>query len=123
MYFFIFRLHMCLGLETDGYSTESQPSPKKIHQVSQSDNPTKITIKTTTLESVPNERPSRKRKTKEFASPNSEARIHVDADNEFEKKKDSTSSGAGPSNSEKHGASNNDGLEKCSVTIQFDLNT
>ncbi len=129
---------MCLGLETDGYSTESAPnSPKKIHQVSQSDNPTKITIKMTTLESDKSgamssttsqsgastsasaagdaQKPSRKRRPKEFQSPNSEARILVV---ENDGVKTSSAHENAPS-----GANVTLPNEKGNVTISFDANT
>jgi len=159
------KLYSFLGLHNDGYSTEgSLPSPKKIHQVRQSDNnPTKITIKMTTLEanasgastasgappapSMPSStagvvfkeaatpstsssvvlepRERRKRhKQREFASPNSEARIHVDADGDEKAEREgandhtsNSSSGGGASGAGKSSP------EKCSVNIQFDLNT
>uniref|UniRef100_A0A0K2UD64 Uncharacterized protein n=1 Tax=Lepeophtheirus salmonis TaxID=72036 RepID=A0A0K2UD64_LEPSM len=73
------RLYQCLRLDggenqdnnaegnLSSSSNGGSKTPKKIHQVSQSDNPTKITIKTTTIplddeEVVPTERPSRKRR-------------------------------------------------------------
>ena len=98
---------------------------KKIHQVSsQSDNPTKITIKTTTLEvSTPashHHHGHRKRRAKEFSSPSSESRIQV-----------ITNEGPEPAASKRDGSNHSVGnhagpdsaLERCSVTIQFDLNT
>ncbi len=140
--FRVSRLYAFLGLDVDGYSTtESLPSPKKIHQVSQSDNnPTKITIKTTTLDvpsSGTSDRPSRKRKPKEFASPNSEARIQVvEESDEDVRRKDAggsysssslpaqqSSTSAQTSTFASNNSTSGESLEKCSVTIQFDLNT
>ena len=105
---------------------------KKIHQVSsQSDNPTKITIKTTTLEvstpSSTSHHHHRKRRTKEFASPSSESRIHVTT-NEGPAVGTSSRRGADnghPSNSvgNHSGAESAANLQRCSVTIQFDVNT
>jgi hypothetical protein len=47
-----FRLQSKLGMEDSFSSESSDKSPKKIHQVSRTgDNPTKITIKTTTVDS------------------------------------------------------------------------
>ena len=127
-----------LGLEEgdcDPHDDEDQqenvalPSTtKKIHQVSsQSDNPTKITIKTTTLEVATPASTShhhhghRKRRPKEFASPSSESRIHV-VNNEGPDTS-SQRSGEGSSNSVGNHSGSDSGLERCSVTIQFDLNT
>ena len=63
---------------TNGSPTTGAKTQKKIHQVSQSDNPTKITIKTFEVPSNQyQERASRKRRQKEFQSPNSESRILV----------------------------------------------
>jgi hypothetical protein len=100
---------------------------KKVHQVSsQSDNPTKITIKTTTLKvSNPSSKSNpqnRKRRTRKFASLSSESRIHVTT---------SEDPVVGPSSSLRCGAENSDQLSKpvgsnvqgCSVHIEFDPNT
>eukprot|EP00095_Tigriopus_kingsejongensis_P003267 snap_masked-scaffold69_size418775-processed-gene-3.20 protein:Tk03267 transcript:snap_masked-scaffold69_size418775-processed-gene-3.20-mRNA-1 annotation:"hypothetical protein Phum_PHUM604780" len=120
------KLHVHLGKE-DGYLSESH-SPKKINQVIQSDNPTKITIKTTTLD-MTNERPSRKRKAKEFASPTSDAKIVVTTNFEEDKsngdpapsgKTNGPSSSSGPSSTTTLAEPIND---KCSVNIQFDQST
>ena len=67
--FSCFRLQMSLGMDSPT-KTEDEPSPqkKKIHQVSsQSDNPTKITIKTTIMEDqeMASSTKTRKRKAKE----------------------------------------------------------
>ncbi|TRY78422.1 hypothetical protein TCAL_16669 [Tigriopus californicus] len=126
------KLHVHLGKE-DGYLSESH-SPKKINQVIQGDNPTKITIKTTTLD-VSNDRPSRKRKTKEFASPTSDAKILVTT-NFDDDRPISTPSNAkvnGPSTSTAPVSSSSNPAkspgvpqapnDKCSVNIQFDQNT
>ena len=103
--------------------TPSDKSPKKIHQVSaQSDNPTKITIKTTTLD-VPNERPSRKRKHKEFASPSSESRIHVDTDGDPPPDMREANPAAGSNATPGPSESKQDKSDKCSVSISFDQNT
>ena len=116
---------------------------KKIHQVSQSANPLKITIKNLQGGASSHEpKPSRKRRQKEFASPNSDSRILVTShDTEpvsgssVRVTKASNSSLERPGTSEKSSqdsASNSDaaktdsdksGLPMCSVTISFDLNT
>ena len=116
---------------------------KKIHQVSQSANPLKITIKNLQGGASSHEpKPSRKRRQKEFASPNSDSRILVTShDTEpvsgssVRVTKASNSSSERPGTSEKSShdsASNSDaaktdsdksGLPMCSVTISFDLNT
>lgn len=117
---------------------------KKIHQVSQSDNPTKITIKTFEVPTNHHpDRPSRKRRQKEFASPNSDSRIFVvshdsttgkpDQDTLKVSSKSSSGSGSSSSTSQKSSQDNSsdassssaqvDRLPMCSITISFDLNT
>ena len=128
------------GSPTGGPGARTQ---KKIHQVSQSANPLKITIKNLQGGASTHEpKPSRKRRQKEFASPNSDSRILVTShDTEpvsgssVRVTKASNSSLERPGTSEKSGqdsASNSDaaktdsdktGLPMCSVTISFDLNT
>ncbi len=134
-------------------SSDNVPtSPKKIHHVSQSDNPTKITIKTTTLgvrdaagessSSSGGERtagkPGRKpRKPREFVSPGADASIHVDADGDPPPappapKRSSAQSGnsrqGGGAGGGGRGSPNNSQQgtseqEKTSITVSFDLNT
>ena len=152
------RLYACLGLDssvqddllTSPDSTNGSPTggpgvrtQKKIHQVSQSANPLKITIKNLQGGASTHEpKPSRKRRQKEFASPNSDSRILVTShDTEpvsgssVRVTKASNSSLERPGTSGKSSqdsASNSDaaktdsdksGLPMCSVTISFDLNT
>ena len=126
-------------------STNGSPTAKTqkrtIHQVSQSDNPTKITIKTFEVPSTHQERTSRKRRQKEFQSPNSESRIDVVChDGSYEHHKSSkgdanhqhASTSGAPSSSHKqpnlevhdHSKDSADSrLPMCSITISFDLNT
>ena len=103
--FFFFRLYTCLGLDTSLHddllnspdSTNGSPKAKTqkiIHQVSQSDNPTKITIKTFEVPSnhqKHQERDRRKRRQKEFQSPNSDSRIFVTSVNDHTKSNNSSS--------------------------------
>ncbi len=90
---------------------------------SQSDNPTKITIKTTTLEvSTPashHHHGHRKRRPKELASPSSESRIHVI--NNDGPEPSSRRGGDGASNSVGNHAGPDSALERCSVTIQVSI--
>ena len=122
---------------TNGSPPTGAKTQKKIHQVSQSDNPTKITIKTFEVPSGQKDRPSRKRRQKEFASPNSDSRIYVVSHdgNKPEESKGSKSGGASgsskPSSSQssadKEPNASSDSLDSrlpmCSITISFDLNT
>ena len=132
---------------------------KKIHQVSQSDNPTKITIKTFEVPTNTQEtshdhrhhgghsKPSRKRRQKEFQSPNSDSRIfvvsHHDKQAEPSEKPvkatvsestvPSTSSSSSTGKTSHHhtnhsseastDSSDSRGLPMCSITISFDHNT
>ena len=151
--FYAFRLYKCLGLDNSMHddllnspdSTNGSPTAKTqkrtIHQVSQSDNPTKITIKTFEVPSTHQERTSRKRRQKEFQSPNSESRIdvvchdgsydhHKSSKGDANHQQPSTSGAASSShkqpNLEVHDHSKDSAdsrLPMCSITISFDLNT
>ena len=168
MILIIFRLYSCLGLDSSAQedlltSPESgSGSPpgssgvgkaqKKIHQVSQSDNPTKITIKTFEVPTNAQEtshdhrhhgghsKPSRKRRQKEFQSPNSDSRIfvvshHDKPDTSDKPVKATVSESTVPSTSNTKNSHHNHsseastdssdsrGLPMCSITISFDLNT
>merc|ERR1712223_1141325 len=109
-----------------------------------SDNPTKITIKTFEVPSTHESKPSRKRRQKEFASPNSDSRIFVtshdttklEESGSLRVTKATNSSGTSKSNSQdsnntdvsssSSGSAQADGgksgLPMCSITISFDLN-
>ncbi len=154
------RLYSCLGLDsavTEDLlltSPEANGSPstskaqKKIHQVSQSDNPTKITIKTFEVPSTHQDhpRPGRKRRQKEFASPNSDSRIfvvshdptktlddHPQTSSNVKVPKPSANPQATTSKqamqepsievTNDKGGSDSGKLPMCSITISFDLNT
>ena len=104
IHFLFFRLYTCLGLDNSLHddllnspdSTNGSPKAKTqkiIHQVSQSDNPTKITIKTFEVPSNHHhqERDRRKRRQKEFQSPNSDSRILVTSVNDHTKSNNSSS--------------------------------
>ena len=103
---------------------------KKIHQVSQSDNPTKITIKTfevpTNSQESGHSKPSRKRRQKEFQSPNSDSRIFVvshDKNETTEKPVKATVSSETTNKPEVSTDSSDSRLPMCSITISFDANT
>ena len=155
------RLYSCLGLDSSaqddlltspdsssGSPPGSSKAQKKIHQVSQSDNPTKITIKTfevpTNSQETSHEhrhhhqKPSRKRRQKEFQSPNSDSRIFVVSHHEKNTEADkpvkatvSDQSAAGTSSIKNNhhsseastDSSDSRGLPMCSITISFDTNT
>jgi len=142
------RLYSCLGLGsptqdemlTSPESTSGSPTgtsgakaQKKIHQVSQSDNPTKITIKTfevpTNSQESGHSKPSRKRRQKEFQSPNSDSRILVvNHDKTAEPTEKPVKATVSESSSKNHSTevstdSTDSRLPMCSITISFDPNT
>ena len=114
IHFLFFRLYTCLGLDTSLHddllnspdSTNGSPKAKTqkiIHQVSQSDNPTKITIKTFEVPSNHHqERDRRKRRQKEFQSPNSDSRILVTSVNDHSKSNNSSSKNSSSSEGSSH---------------------
>lgn len=124
---------------TNTSPTSGAKTQKKIHQVSQSDNPTKITIKTFEVPTNHHpDRPSRKRRQKEFASPNSDSRIfvvsHDSGKPEDTIKVSKPGSSSSSSTSQKSSQDSSDAssssaqvdssrLPMCSITISFDLNT